>query len=71
MDEIFVKVIRIPGAVTEVALGAGATVADALSAAAIEPSGSEAIKVGANTAEMGTPLADGDRVVISQGAKGN
>jgi hypothetical protein len=71
MDEIFVKVIRIPGAVTEVALSAGASVADALSAASIEPTGSEAIKVGAETVEQGYTLTDGDRVVISQGAKGN
>lgn len=71
MDEIFVKVIRIPGAVTEVALSAGATVADALSAASIEPTGSEAIKVGSETVETSYTVADGDRVVISQGAKGN
>ena len=71
MDEILVKVIRIPGAVTEVTLSSGATVADALSAAGVEPSGSETIKVGAETVETSHTLADGDRVVVAQGAKGN
>ena len=47
MSDIFVKVVRIPGAVTEVALSQGATVADAMSAAGISSSGSESIRVGA------------------------
>lgn len=71
MSDIFVKVVRIPGAVTEVALSQGATVADAMSAAGISSSGSESIRVGAADATVDTSVSDGDRVVIAQGAKGN
>lgn len=71
MSELFVKVIRVPGAVTEVALNEGATVADALAAASIEPNGSEAIAVSGSPQSRDYPLTDGDRVVVSQGAKGN
>ena len=71
MSDIFVKVVRVPGAVTEVALSQGATVADAMSAAGISSSGSESIRVGAADATVDTSVSDGDRVVIAQGAKGN
>lgn len=71
MSDIFVKVVRVPGAVTEVALSEGATVADALSAAGISSTGSESIRVGAADATVDTSVSDGDRVVIAQGAKGN
>lgn len=71
MSDIFVKVVRVPGAVTEVALSQGATVADALSAAGISSTGSESIRVGAADATVDTSVSDGDRVVIAQGAKGN
>jgi putative ubiquitin-RnfH superfamily antitoxin RatB of RatAB toxin-antitoxin module len=71
MSDIFVKVVRVPGAVTEVALSQGATVADALSAAGISSTGSESIRVGAADATVDTSVGDGDRVVIAQGAKGN
>jgi putative ubiquitin-RnfH superfamily antitoxin RatB of RatAB toxin-antitoxin module len=71
MSDIFVKVVRVPGAVTEVALSQGAIVADALSAAGISPTGSESIRVGAADATVDTSVGDGDRVVIAQGAKGN
>ena len=72
MSDIYVKVIRVPGRVTEVALeSTNATVGAALSAADISLSGSETIKVGADTATTETVVSDGDRVVVSQGAKGN
>lgn len=71
MSDIFVKVVRVPGAVTEVALSQGATVADAMSAAGISFTGSESIRVGAADATVDTSVSDGDRVVIAQGAKGN
>lgn len=71
MSDIFVKVVRVPGAVTEVALSQGATVADAMSAAGISSTGSESIRVGAADATVDTSVSDGDRVVIAQGAKGN
>ena len=71
MSDIFVKEVRVPGAVTEVALSQGATVADAMSAAGISSTGSESIRVGAADATVDTSVSDGDRVVIAQGAKGN
>lgn len=68
---ITVKVIRIPGGVQEVALAPGSSVGDALSAANIETTSSESIKIGTNTVDESSAVSDGDRVVISQGAKGN
>ena len=70
-DMITVKVIRVPGAVTEVALNAGATIADALAAANMSTSATESIKLGAAPADVSTVVSNGDRVVVSQGAKGN
>ena len=69
---ITVKVIRVPGGVSEVAVPAGSTVGDALSAANISDiSDSETIKVGSETVSQSSSISDGDRIVISQGAKGN
>ncbi len=68
---ISVKVVRVPGAVTEVELNDGATVADALAAAGTSLSSGEAVKVDATPAELTTTLSDGNRVVIAKGAKGN
>lgn len=68
---ITVKVIRVPGAVSEVGLYDGATVADALVAANETVNSGEAVKVGAADASQNTVLQDGDRVIIAKGAKGN
>lgn len=70
-EYITVKVIRVPGGVQEVAIDDGSTVADALSAANITPNSNEAIKIGAESVTLDSPVLDGDRVVIAQGAKGN
>lgn len=71
MSEIFVKIVRVPGAVTEVGLTQGATVQDALDAAGIEPNSNESLKVGSTTVDRNYTLVDGDRVIHSMGAKGN
>lgn len=67
---IFVKVVRVPGAVTEVALTDGATVGDALAAAGIELGGSDRLTLGAEPTTTDAVLTDGARVVISKDAKG-
>jgi len=71
MSEIFVKIVRVPGAVTEVGLEQGSTVADALSAAGIEQNNAEVLKVGSSSVDRNYTLVDGDRVIYSIGAKGN
>ena len=70
-EYITVKVIRVPVGVQEVAIDDGSTVADALSAADISPNSNEAIKIGAESVSLDSPVLDGDRIVIAQGAKGN
>jgi putative ubiquitin-RnfH superfamily antitoxin RatB of RatAB toxin-antitoxin module len=68
---MFVKVIRVPGAVKEVGLEDGATVADALEAAELQKGENEALKVGSKNASLSDALSDGDIITISKGAKGN
>lgn len=66
---IFVKVIRVPGAVVEVGLEDGATVADALAAAGITISTNEQVSVnGANVGNDHVLEADA-RVIIARQAK--
>lgn len=67
---ILVKVVRVPGAVVEVGLNDGATVADALAAAGIELSGSDRVSLRAEATSMDAALTDGDRITISKDAKG-
>jgi sulfur carrier protein ThiS len=67
---ITVKVIELPGAVREVALNDGATVADSLTAAGVSAEG-WAIKVDSTDATPEPPLVDGSRVIIAKSAKGN
>jgi hypothetical protein len=66
---IFVKVIRVPGAVVEVGLDDGATVADALDAASITVATNEQVSV--NGANVGTNhvLEDNARLVVARAAK--
>ena len=68
---ITVKVIQVPGAVVEVALNAGATVADALNAANITVGEGEGLKVDGNDATETQTLSDGQRVIAAKAAKGN
>ena len=66
---MFVKVVRVPSTVTEVALEDGATVADALAAASLTTQPNEALTVNAQPATPDTVLSDGDRVVLAMAAK--
>lgn len=65
------KVVRIPGAVVDVVLNDGATVADALAAASITVGDNETLKVNNEVATASTALVDGARVILAQAAKGN
>ena len=69
MSAIFVKVVRVPGAVSEVCLPEGATVEDALTAASITPSSSEEISVNGHPVIVGHRLNDGDRLILAKQAK--
>ena len=69
MSAIFVKVVRVPGAVSEVCLPEGATVADALEAAGITPSANEEVSVNGHKADLSTTLYDTNRVIVSKAAK--
>lgn len=67
---ITVKVIRVPGAVTEVGLNAGASVQDALNAAGIGLANGETVKLNGADCAMGDCLSDGARVLVAKAAKG-
>jgi len=69
MNVITVKVIRVPGAVVEVGLTAGATVQNALEAANVTISTGESIAVDGNTVDSDYVLSDGSRVILSKSAK--
>lgn len=66
-----VKVVRVPGAVSDLELDDGATVGDALSAAQLTVGSGETIKVNGSSATESTRLSNGDRIIVAKGAKGN
>lgn len=66
---IVVKVMQVPGAVTEVALENGATVSDALSAASISDTTGYQLTVNGAETNSGNALRDGDRVILAKSAK--
>jgi len=66
-----VRVVRVPGAIQTVMLEDGLTVKDALSAANTEVSSEEAMKLNGNDCSVTDLVKDGDRIIISKGAKGN
>lgn len=66
---IFVKVIRVPGAVVEVGLEDGATVADALAAAGITTASNEQVSVNGSNVDTNYVLEDNVRVVVAKSAK--
>ena len=69
-DVITVKVIRVPGAVTEVGLESGATVADALSAASVDVGSGETLKLNGADTTNDTTVSDGSRILVAKAAKG-
>lgn len=69
MSTMFIKVVRVPGTVSEVCLNEGATVADALEAAGITPSSSEEVSLNGHRTNLSTTLSDADRVIVSKATK--
>ncbi len=66
---ITVKIVRVPGAVTELMLNDNATVNDALNAASVEPGPNETISMDGNAVSRNASVYDGARVIVSVGAK--
>lgn len=66
---ITIKIVRVPGAVTELVLEDGATVNDALQAASITLASGEKLQLNAVDTTTDAVLSDGDRIYIAKGAK--
>lgn len=66
-----VRVARVPGAIQTVAVEAGSSVADCLRAAGVTVGSGEAVKLNGANCETSARVNDGDRIVVSKGAKGN
>ena len=69
-EVITVKVIRVPGAVTEVGLESGASVSDALNAADVAIGNGETVKLNGADTEMSAPVSEGSRILVAKAAKG-
>lgn len=67
---ITVKIIKVPGAIQELALEDGATLSDALAVANLIVEDGQSITVNGNPVPLTTPLNDSDRIIITKGAKG-
>jgi hypothetical protein len=68
---LLVKVGRMPGRITEVALASGAKVSDALNAADITPAANEEVKIAGETADLTDEVDDGDVILVVAKIKGN
>lgn len=68
---ITVKIGRVPGALTEVALGDNATVRDALTASGLTVESFETIRVNGTSASNETTLRNGDIIHILKNVEGN
>jgi sulfur carrier protein ThiS len=69
MSTFFSKVVRVPGAVVEVALNEGATVADALEAANITLAPNEAVAVNGANVELSRVITSGEVISVAKSAK--
>lgn len=69
-EVITVKVIRVPGSVSEVGLESGSTVGQALEAANVSVGSGESVKLGGADTTMDAVVTDGARVLIAKAAKG-
>ena len=67
---IEVKVVRVPGAVKDVALNSGSTVSDALAAAGVNLGAGESVTMNGVAAPGSQPVNNGDRIIVAKGAKG-
>lgn len=70
-DFISVRVGKLPGKISEVALNGERTVSAALEAAEITSTDGFEIRVGGQVASSSTPLAQGDTVLLVKKIKGN
>lgn len=68
---INVQITKVPGAMKQVALEVGSTVADALSIAELEAPAGYEIRVDDEIATTSTQLEDGNVIVITKMIKGN
>lgn len=66
---MFVKVVRMPGAVKEVAVENGSNVAAALTAAEITVGETETLTLNGVSADTTHLVYDGDRIVLAKEAK--
>ena len=69
-EVITAKVIRVPGAVHEVGLEAGATVADALAAADVVVGSGETLKLNGADTTNDAVVTEGARILVAKAAKG-
>jgi len=69
-DYITVRVGRLPGAITEIALNGDRTVQAALEAAGLDATGYE-VKVSGNGADLSQVLQDNDTVLLVKKIRGN
>jgi len=67
---IEVKVVRVPGAVTDVVLNSGAVVSEALASANISLGSGETVSMNGATVDGNRTLSNGDRIIVAKGAKG-
>jgi hypothetical protein len=65
------KVVRVPGAHTDITVPDGSTIADVLQQWGQSPSANEEIRLNAIVTPVTTVLQDGFRIMLTQGAKGN
>lgn len=70
MDAVTVRVGKLPGTLSDVALEGGATVADALREAGLSAEGHQ-IRVNGTNADASRTLAEGDTVLLTRQIKGN
>ena len=70
IEHITVRVGRLPGRIAEIALNGGRSVADALAAAELDPTGYE-VRVDGSPADASTQLADGQTLLLVKKIKGN
>lgn len=71
MEYITVDVTKVPGAMKQVTLEPGATVADALRIAEIEVGTGYEVRVDGDNTNMDATLEDGATVVVTKMIKGN
>ena len=70
MSKITVKVVRVPGTITEIMLDEGQTINSALQVSNTSVSSSETVQLNGATVSLDTEVKDGDRIIVAKSAKG-